>query len=236
MLFIRSLIFNILMWLLSAVEMILYIPLLFSTKLCAFVPTLAGKRITVLLKICGIRHQVEGEENLPDLPYIVASKHQSAWETATLTYIFPKSTFVVKKELTDSFPLGIYIKRSGLIGVDRRGGKQALKEMLEGAKRSMEAKRPLVIFPEGTRTSVGEKPSYKRGIYILYKNLKKPVVPVALNSGLYWKRRGFFKYPGTIRMKIMPPIMPGLSQEDFMKKLETTIERETNKLIEDATK
>lgn len=185
-----------------------------------------------LLKvIVGIDYRVDGKENIPKGPFIIASKHQSAWETAAFNHIFPKTSFILKKELMYFVPLNFYMHHTQMIPLDRRGGKQALKDMIARAKNVMAIGRSLVIFPEGTRTIVGEKVSYKRGIYTLYKHLNKPVVPVALNSGLCWKRRGFRKYPGTIVVNILPPIQPGLPEDIFMKTLETSIETASLKLI-----
>jgi len=221
----RSLIFNIIAWIVSILLTISLLPSVLLPKTMVFAPAMWGRTVSWLLRIITrIRYRVEGRENLPKGPFIIASKHQSAWETAAFNHIFPKTSFVLKKELMYFFPLNFYMHHTQMIPLDRKGGKQALKEMIARAKAVMSMARTLVIFPEGTRTIVGEKVSYKRGVYILYKHLGKPVVPVALNSGLYWKRRGFRKYPGTIVVKILPAIEPGLSEEVFMNRLETAIE------------
>jgi 1-acyl-sn-glycerol-3-phosphate acyltransferase len=232
MLFLRSFIFNVILWAVSIGCALLFLPFTFLPKRILFAPYVWASLTSWVLKIfAGIRYQVEGQENLPKGGFIIASKHQSAWETLSFNHIFPKTAFVLKKELSTFFPLNFHMKHSQMIPLDRKGGKDALRTMVEKAKNIMDQERSLVIFPEGTRTAVGQKAPYKRGIYTLYKYLDKPVVPVALNSGLYWKRRGFIKYPGTIRVKILPPIQPGLPQDVFMKTLEDIIETESQKLL-----
>ena len=233
----RSLVFNIMLWVTSIVMMIALLPTLLLPKFPALIPGIWGGVCGWVLKIFGgISYHVEGRENLPKGAFIVASKHQSAWETMAYGHIFKKTVFILKKELLYFVPINFYMIKTGMIPLDRKGGKKALQDMLERARETFKQNRPIVIFPEGTRTAVGQKAPYKKGVYTLYKHLEKPVVPVALNSGLYWKRRGFKKYPGTIQVKIMPPIQPGLSREEFMKTLETTIETESQKLINEAKK
>ena len=221
----RSLLFNVVAWTVSIFLTLSMLPSVLLPKTIVFTPGLWGRMISFFLKIIvNIDYRVEGRENLPKGSVIIASKHQSAWETAAFNHIFPKTSFVLKKELMYFFPLNFYMHHTQMIPLDRRGGNQALKDMIAQAKAVMSMGRTLVIFPEGTRTIVGEKVPYKRGVYILYKHLDKPVVPVALNSGLHWKRRGFRKYPGTIVVKILPAIEPGLPEEVFMSRLETSIE------------
>lgn len=184
-----------------------------------------------MLKWCvGTTYRVEGKENLPESPFIIASKHQSAWETMAFNHIFPKTSFVLKKELSYFFPLNLYMSHSQMIPLDRQGS-NALKVMIQKAKNVLVQKRTVVIFPEGTRSAVGHKVPYKRGIYVFYKHLNCPVVPVALNSGVFWKRRGFLKYPGTIIVKILPAIQPGLDQQTFMDRLERDIEENSLKIV-----
>lgn len=232
MLIIRSFIFNIVFWLFSIGCIFVFLPFTFLPKNIAFVPRMWACAVSWFLKVLvGIHYQVEGEENLPKDGFIIASKHQSAWETIAFNHIFPKTSFVLKKELMSFFFLNFHMKHAQMIPLDRKGGKDALRSMVENAQNVMAQKRPLVIFPEGTRTTVGQKVSYKRGIYTLYKYLNKPVVPVALNSGLFWKRRGFIKYPGITTVKILPPILPNLPQDAFMKTLEKAIETESENLI-----
>lgn len=232
MILLRSFLFNIVLWVMTILFTIFLLPFTFLPHHIMFIPKVWSKTASWFLKVfIGIHYRIDGLENLPKGPFIIASKHQSAWETIAFNHIFPKPSFVLKKELASLFPISLHMKQAQMIPLDRKGGKDTLRSMVEKAKVVMESGRPLVIFPEGTRTAIGEKIPYKRGIYTLYKYLNVPVVPVALNSGLYWKRRGFVKYPGIIRVKILSPIPVGLAQDVFMKTLEQVIETESDKLI-----
>ena len=232
MILLRSFLLNFLLWAMSILYAIFLLPFTFLSRRKIFIPQLWSRTASWLLKkVAGIHYHIEGLENLPKGPFIIASKHQSAWETVAFNHLFPHPSFILKKELASVFPINCHMKHAQMIPLDRKGGKDALKSMLKSAKTVMEYGRPIVIFPEGTRTVVGEKIPYKRGIYTLYKHLNKPVVPVALNSGLYWGRRGFIKYPGTIQVRVLPSIPAGLAQDVFMKTLEQIIETESDKLV-----
>ena len=177
-----------------------------------------------LATICGLRHRVRGLERLPDGPCILACKHQSAWETLVLSQVIGDIGYVVKRELTMIPLFGAYLTKAGVIPVDREGGTKALMGMVEGARRCLAAGRSVAIYPEGTRTSPGERRPYHPGVAALYLKLDAPVVPVALNSGWFWGRRSFRKQPGTIDLVFLPPIEPGLSRRAFLAELEERIE------------
>lgn len=112
-----------------------------------------------------------------------------------------------------------------MISLDRRGTLQALKKLILDSKKTIESGRPIIMFPEGTRSTPGKKGTYKKGAFLLYKNLGVPVVPVALNSGVFWPRRTFMKYNGMITVKFLPPIPPGLSENEFMTKIEEKLNK-----------
>lgn len=177
-----------------------------------------------LATICGLRHRVRGLERLPDGPCILACKHQSAWETLVLSQVIGDLGYVVKRELTMIPLFGAYLTKAGVIPVDREGGTKALMGMVEGVRRCLAAGRSVAIYPEGTRTSPGERRPYHPGVAALYLKLDAPVVPVALNSGWFWGRRSFRKQPGTIDLVFLPPIEPGLSRRAFLAELEERIE------------
>ncbi len=155
--------------------------------------------------------------------YIVACKHQSAWETISLHRFIKDPTVVMKKELTKVPIFGRVIVNAGSIIIDRKKGKQ-MPQLIEGARKSLDDGRPVFIFPEGTRSQAGKVGKYRYGIYALYKELNVPVLPIALNSGYVWPRRGFMKKKGRIIVEYLPLIEPGLSQNEFMRHLEDTIE------------
>ena len=138
---------------------------------------------------------------------------------------------MLKKELAWLPIYGWYAMRAGSIAVDRKAGATALKRMIAAARRAVAAGRPIVIFPEGTRTAVGARLPYQPGVAALYLQLGVPLVPVAVNSGLYWGRRAFLKRPGRIVLEVLPPIPPGLDRRTVMRLLEERIEVATERLV-----
>lgn len=178
-----------------------------------------------LLRIfCGLGYREIGLENLPRGPAIIAAKHQSTWETLYLSRRLSHPAFVLKKELL-SIPLfGWFMRRIGMIAVDRSGKATALKKMVKDAGAAFAAGRQIIIFPEGTRVAPGHHRAYQPGIAALYGQLDVPVVPVALNSGLFWRKGAFVKKRGEILVQYLPPIPPGLNRKAFMAELEARLE------------
>lgn len=223
---IRSLLFNIFGFCGTLIISVIGFPLLFIKEDWGRLNAkIWGVWMDFLLKvIVGIRVNVIGQENLPKGPFILASKHQSAWETYYYFKFFKTVTFVLKRELFRIPFFGWQLKGTGMIGVDRAAGASAIKHLIQQAKGALREDGPIVIFPEGSRSDPDKPGVYQPGIVALYRSLNIPVVPAALNSGVLWKRRGFLKYPGTITLQFLPPLQPGLSKEDFMKTLEEKIE------------
>jgi len=186
--------------------------------------------MAALRLICGLRHEIRGYENLPDTPCIVAAKHQSAWDTFAFHTFLDDASYVIKRELTRIPVYGWLLIKADMVPVDRSAGAKALRRMVTDARARLADGRRIVIFPEGTRTAPGERRAYHPGVAALYRQLAVPVVPVALNSGLFWPRRTFLKRPGLIVVEILPPIPPGLPRRDFMRRLEAAIEDTTNRL------
>jgi 1-acyl-sn-glycerol-3-phosphate acyltransferase len=228
----RSILFNVLNTLWGAGMHIVSLPLLFGSRRA--VQAAGGLWINgtlfLLKHVVGIDHRVVGAENLPSTPAIYAVKHQSTWETMFLSRYLDYPAFVLKKELL-SIPLfGWFMRKTGMIAVDRKAGASALRGMARQAAATLESGRSILIFPEGTRVAPGETRSYQPGVAALYTQLKVPVVPVALNSGLFWGRHAFIKRPGTIVVEILPPIPPGLDRKILMRDLENRIETASNAL------
>ena len=186
-------------------------------------------RITV-----GLTHRLSGLENLPAGPVIIASKHQSSWETLAYTLLFSDAAIVLKRELLFIPVVGWAMARAGNIAVERGDGAAALRGLVRQAKAVIADGRSILIFPEGTRVAVGDERPYQVGTAALYRQLGVPVVPVALNSGLFWGRRQFIKRRGVIDVGILPAIVPGLSRDAFMTILRERIEGATDRLIERA--
>ena len=184
--------------------------------------------------IAGIDYEVRGIENIPDEPTIFASKHQSMWETVSFWWFFKAPVYVMKKELRSIPFWGWYARKCQQVFVDRSGGASALKKMVRDSLESLNSGRHLIIFPEGSRAPAGEKLHYHPGIAALYSRLSRRVVPVALNSGVFWGRREFLKRPGKVIVEFLPPIEVGLTRKEFAPELERRIETATDRLVAEA--
>lgn len=179
-----------------------------------------------------LRYRVQGREHLPlGQGYILASKHQSTWETLSLNEIIPYSVFFFKRSLLHVPFAGWFLWKIGMIPVSRDKNQKMFACAYQMA---IVEKRSLILFPEGTRTPPGKSQPYHTGIYNIYRYLGIPVVPVALNSGFFWPRRTFFKKAGTIDLVFLPPILPGLSKKEFMETLSASIEGKSQELLEQA--
>jgi 1-acyl-sn-glycerol-3-phosphate acyltransferase len=229
----RSLLFNVAFYVNTFVQIMFYLPVLLLPRRYIWIPVrswAAGNH--VLLKwICGIDHQIVGFEKIPPGGIIVASKHQSAWETFTIAAMLPDPTFVLKRELQWIPLFGWYTLKARLIPVNRGTRQAALEQIAQGAREKMKDGRQIIIYPEGTRRAIDAEPTYKYGVAHLYGELNVPCVPVALNSGLYWPRRSLRFTPGTIRMEFLDPIMPGMDRTEFLKLIQDRIETATARLV-----
>ena len=185
--------------------------------------------------VLGLSFEVRGQEFLPKSGAIIAAKHQSAWETLIFHRLVGDPAFVLKKELLSLPLIGWYMRCTEQIAIDRSAGSSALKMMLEGGRRAVEQGRALIIFPEGHRQPPHHAGRYHPGVFKLYEALKVPVVPIALNSGLFWPRNAFLRHSGHITVQILPPIAPGLAREEFMHRLQEAIEGTTRILEAKAT-
>lgn len=231
MYFIRSIIFIAVWFFWTLIWGILCSPTLILPS-GHFVFLMTGKLwsyITLLLLrlICGIKHKVHGKENIPNKPFIVASKHQSAWETIFFLCLFKNAVFIMKKELTNIPIYGWYLQKMFMIIIDRKNGMQALKQVKAGVKKAIEMGHTVIIFPEGTRTKPGNHIQYKSGIKFLHDAKIAPIVPIALNSGKHWINGSILKIPGTIHVKILNTIN---SNECFLEKLQHKIDSESENL------
>jgi 1-acyl-sn-glycerol-3-phosphate acyltransferase len=229
---IRSAVFNVLFYLNLLVHFIVAIPTLVMPRMAIIkVATFWGRSNNWLLRVCGIKVEYRGLEKIPRGALLVASKHQSLWETFALLWLFSDPAFILKRELQWVPFFGWYAMKAGMIPVDRGRRGQALADMTERARIELARGRQIVIFPEGTRRAPGAEPNYKFGIVHLYAETGMPCLPIALNSGLFWPRRSFKRFPGTIVAEILDPIAPGLSKEEFAARLQHDIETATARLI-----
>lgn len=184
--------------------------------------------------IVGIRTRVEGAENVPEGPCIIAAKHQSDWDIFAILPYATRPAFIAKKQLMDIPFFGWAAKSLYTIPIDRSLGVEAIPKMLADAAHVLDLGCQIIIFPEGTRRAPLAPPDHRQGIARLYKGLDVPIVPVALNSGLYWGRESLVLWPGTARAKFLPAIPPGLETEEFRARLTGAIESETNRMILEA--
>tara|TARA_Y100000389_G_scaffold140377_1_gene138184 strand:+ start:11825 stop:12589 length:765 start_codon:yes stop_codon:yes gene_type:complete len=183
--------------------------------------------------ICGISYEIKGKENIPqNQPVIIACKHQSMWETVVMHLIVKHPAYIFKKELLKIPFYGWYLRFMSGIIADRVGGSKSLKSIVHSAKKYIKNQQNIIIFPQGTRTEIGAKIEdhpYQSGLLGLYSFLKIPVVPAALNSGLYWNKND--KKPGKITIEFLPMIESGLKKEEFAELLRGAIEKKSNDLL-----
>jgi 1-acyl-sn-glycerol-3-phosphate acyltransferase len=188
----------------------------------------------LLRHLVGLDYEVRGLSNMPQGPAIYAFKHQSAWETVMIHLLLPKAAIALKRELMQIPLFGWCLRRSGMIGINRAGRMRALRSLVEGARAALARDASIVIFPEGHRTQPGRHAPYHPGVAALYLELDRPVVPVALNSGLFWSRRSFVKRPGRIVVQFLEPIEPGLERKAFMAELRRRLEGASDRLLDEA--
>jgi 1-acyl-sn-glycerol-3-phosphate acyltransferase len=208
MLFLRALVFYTIM----ALSTLVYAPLISLAILFPFrfryraANHWVHLNLAVLERICHLRFQVEGVKRIPDGPAVIFAKHQSAWETLGLQVIFPPLVWVLKKELLWIPVFGWALAMMRPIAIDRRGRAKAIRQIVAQGIERLERGLWVVVFPEGTRVAPGERRRYRVGGAVLAEQAAVPVVPVAHNAGRFWPRRGFVKYPGTIRVAVGSPI------------------------------
>lgn len=233
MLFIRSLLFNIAGYGIIIAGCVVNSVLgLFSRQATIkswnyiFIPAVVG----ALRIFAGIKIEIRGQQYINQEAGIYAGKHESAVETYVLSNYLKRATFVMKKELTYIPVFGWAQSFYGMIPINRSAGSAAMKEMLRHAKNMIKNRRPIIIFPEGTRRKPGQEPAYKPGVALLYQHLNQPVTPIASNTGFFWAKSSFMRHSGKIIFEFLPPIEPGLSKQEFMQKLQNSLEQKCNEL------
>ena len=232
MIFIRSLLFNVAFYLWTSVMFLLSLPalLLPAGAVWGLGRVWVCGTLLLLRLFVGLTHEVRGLAHRLPGAALYAVKHQSAWDTLVFALLLDRPAIVLKQELLNLPLFGWYMRKCRMIPVDRKGRAAALKRMAADARDRAAAGRPILIFPEGTRVAPGQRRPYQPGAAALYGALGLPVVPVALNSGLFWGRRSFHKRPGRIVVEFLPPIAPGLDRRIFMAQLEAAIETAADRL------
>ena len=233
MILVRSTLFQLVFYATFVVMMVLGLPCLLLPRGATIWLVKSWARVSVwLLRVlCGTRIEFRNIALLPKGASILAVKHQSFLETFALITVLDDFAFVLKKELTAIPLFGWYAKASGQIGIDRDKRAATLAGLQRAVRDRLAAGRQVIIFPEGTRRTIGAPPAYKPGVALLVAECGVPCTPVALNSGLFWARHSFVRRPGTIVFEFLPPIASGLSKRAFMAALEQAIEPATDALV-----
>ncbi|MFB0951364.1 MAG: lysophospholipid acyltransferase family protein [Rhodospirillales bacterium] len=184
--------------------------------------------------VAGIDVHFVGLEKIPNGPILIASKHQSIWDTFIMYVILEDPQYILKQELMKIPFWGWYNRRVEHVSVDRYAGAKALRHMVTACVDRVVKGRQVIIFPEGTRTAPGEQLRYHPGVAAVYQQLPDgvAVVPIALNSGKYWGRRKFLVSPGTITLEVLDPVMAGaMPRKVFMAHLERVVEEASTRLL-----
>jgi 1-acyl-sn-glycerol-3-phosphate acyltransferase len=237
MIVLRSILFSLCFLLWFCVTAVLLLPITLLPRAAAWwVVDLWVRGCLVLLRvICNIRFEMRGRENLPKGGFILAAKHQSAFETMALHVLAPRPAFIFKRELLFVPVFGYYLWRFQQIAVTRGAGQKAMKGIGRAALPILAQGRAVIIFPQGTRTDPGTHHPYRSGVQHLARLSGAPVVPLALNSGLFWGRKAFLKYPGTVVFEVLPALtVSPQTRGPFMTALEEAIETATARLEEEA--
>ena len=231
--FLRSLVFNILFYAVFLFWAVVALPTFLMPRSAMMRVAIwwATSFILLMRWVCNIKVEFRGVEKIPKGPLIVASKHQSMWETIALLRFFEAPFFAVKRELKFIPIFGLFLIKTNMIAIDRSAGGRALIKMARRAADEVRRGRQFVIFPEGTRTAPGALPRYKSGVALIYADCGVACLPVALNSGLFWPRRTFMRYPGTLVVEFLDPLPPGLPREVFLTRLKAAIEEASDRLI-----
>src|SRR5258708_29627896 len=221
----RSLRFSILFYGFFAVSAVIAagISLIWAKALPPFTRSWSRTWLAMYRAICCVSYEVRGKENIPQGGCLLAVKHQSVWDTCALFAIFDRPVYVLKSELMFIPFFGWALARLGCIPVKRGTGKSALDNMVRGTRVALRQSKQVVIFPEGTRTMIGQAANYKTGISHLYTALEVACVPVPLHSGALWPRRNFLRPRGTIVVEILAPISPGFPRKEMCDRYVGTI-------------
>ena len=232
---VRSLLFIVTLYVSLLAWMIVGLPVLILPRM--FMVYFARAWSHYFLWLCrvvgGLKVEIRGRENIPSGPLLIASKHQSMWETFALLSLFSDPCFILKRELAFIPFFGWYLFKLRNVPIDRKAGSRALVKIIRAARQEIRVGRgrQILFFPEGTRRPPGAPPEYRHGIAQVYSGLDVPCLPIGLNAGLYWPRRSLKLRQGTIIMEILPPIPPGLDRAIFFARMQDEIEASSNRLL-----
>ena len=229
-----SLVFIVQMYLAMAVVAVVYLPYALLSRDGAVAACHAfcwWVRVSLRL-LCGLKTEIRGP--MPTGEVLVAPKHQSFLDIIMIYSAMPRAKFIMKAELRFAPFLGWYALRIGCVPVNRGKRGAAITKMMADVRSGASRPGQLVIYPQGTRVAPGEKRPYKAGTAALYSQLGQTCVPVAANVGLFWPKHGILRHPGTAVGEFLPAIEPGLSNAEFMARLEAEVETSSNALMAEA--
>ena len=225
--FVRSLLFNFFLYVGISIVFLIALPALFlPVKITLIFGKFLGHYVVFIVRVfLNTKVEFKGKENIPKIKkYFVASAHQSMFETFALQSVLDYPVFILKKELLKIPLFGLYLKKIKSIEIVRdTTTKDNLNFFDKVANIIKNEKRPLLIFPQGTRVRFDDRTPFKKGVGRIYEALNISCVPVALNSGRVWPKQGIIKYPGKITVSFLEPIKPGLNRDEFIRDLEIKI-------------
>ena len=236
LIFLRSLVFNVLFYTVLVCLAIVALPTFALPPRAMLTVAKWWAKATLFLMhvVCNIEVEFRGVEKIPTGPLVIVAKHQSFWETFVLPGFFNRPIFILKRQLMQIPVFGQFLVKTGMIAIDRKAGVKALLDMTRRAREAVRGGGQLVIFPEGTRRAPGAPPNYKTGFAQIYSSCGVQCLPIALNSGLFWPRRNFMRYPGTLVVEFLDPLPPGLSRDEFINRIRDAIEGATDRIVKDA--
>lgn len=194
----------------------------------------AGGILWALRVIVGLRCELRGEEHLPPGACVIACKHQSALEIILLSHRLQRPCFVLKRSLIFIPLFGLYLLKLRMIAVNRARGASALRAMRRAAETVVQQGRPLVIFPEGTRSHPGDAPALRGGLAALHQGLGVPLLPAGVNTGVFWRRNAWRRLPGLAVVELLPPVSPALSSRALLEEVHARINENSAKLLAEA--
>ncbi|HXI86645.1 MAG TPA: lysophospholipid acyltransferase family protein [Parvularculaceae bacterium] len=225
----RTAVFSVYLVIVTALVAIFAMPVLLAPKasVISAVRLWAAALLFGLKAICGVDYRVEGRENIPQGPALVAVNHQSMWETIAIFRFLKKPIVALKKELLRVPVYGWWAVHAGSIPIDRAAGAKALRALTRAALARFAEGAQIVIYPEGTRVPLGQRRALKPGVAAIYLGADAPCTPVVHNSGEHWRYPGGIgglKIPGTITLRFLPAIPSGLTRKEFMTALGVAFE------------
>ena len=234
MLIIRSFLFNFCYIFWTFLVGVIFWPIVFfpTHLIILVVGKIWARGLYFFLRLfCNLKLELKGKENIPQQGAIFASKHQSTLETIMFHILIKKPVYVLKQELLDIPVFGYYLKKMGMIAIDRNGGIRSLKILLNQVQEKIKQGYNIIIFPEGTRIAPGETGEYNIGIAAIYNLKIAPVIPVALNTGCFWPKSSFVRKPGSFIIEFLPAMSSELTKTEFMQELQIKIESASKKLL-----